>query len=137
MKVTADHDQQDRQIEELDHQHQQVIPIEGDDDPPPAAPAAMTPRDDSRLVYERTPGWAEGWVRVTLEERPSGTKVVIEGHNYEYALNPTPLVLEGITRALRSITPDDLEAGRAVIGPVGWRALTVITRRVAAAAVAA
>lgn len=30
------------------------------------------------LICERTPGWAESWVRVSLERAPVGPRVVIE-----------------------------------------------------------
>ena len=53
--------------------------------------------EDTGLIYERTPGWAEGWVRVSLERDPGGPRVVVYGHNYEYRLVPTAFVLEGVT----------------------------------------
>ena len=86
------------------------------------------------LIYERTPGWAEGWVRVSLEHGDTGPRVVIEGHNYEYRLVPTAFVLEGLTEALRAITDDELRHRRARLGPVGVRALERLrsARRMAA-----
>ena len=81
--------------------------------------------EPAELVYERCPGWIEGWERVRLVRNKRGNRIIMEGHNYRYDLEPTTFVLEGITRALQRFTPDQIERGEVVIGT---RGLTVLER---------
>ena len=82
-----------------------------------------TNAEPAELVYERCPGWIEGWERVRLIRNKTGTRVVMEGHNFRYDLEPTTFVLEGITRALQRFTPDQIERGEVVIGTRGLKVL--------------
>lgn len=79
------------------------------------------------LVYEVTPGHAEGWERVTLERTVQGVKVVVcQGHT-EYKLVATPFVLEGLLSTIKRIARGEL--AHAELGRVGWRALEVTARK--------
>lgn len=80
------------------------------------------------LIYERTPGWAEGYVRATLERTARGPRLVLEQGHATYVMVPTAHVLDGILANLRAITALELATGRANIGPVGQRALELATR---------
>jgi hypothetical protein len=79
----------------------------------------------SNLVYEVTPGHAEGWESVTLERTMQGVKVVICMGHAHYRLEPTPFVLEGLLKTIRRIARGQIP--NAKLGCVGWRALEVHT----------
>lgn len=81
----------------------------------------------SGLVYERRGECAEAWVRVSIEHTPGGARVVIEEGHARYSLAPTLHVLEGVTRNLRTITPEELATGTVTLGPLGVRALQVLS----------
>jgi hypothetical protein len=82
------------------------------------------------LVYEIVPGHAEGWERVTLERRTQGVKVVVCQGHAEYALEPTPFVLEGLLTTIRRISRGELP--KATLGCVGLKALERTSRRILA-----
>jgi hypothetical protein len=82
------------------------------------------------LVYEIVPGYAEGWERVTLERRTQGVRVVVCQGHAEYALEPTPFVLEGLLTTIRRISRGELPMAK--LGCVGLNALERISRRILA-----
>jgi hypothetical protein len=81
----------------------------------------------SNLVYEVTPGHAEGWERVTLERTVQGVKVVVCQGHAQYKLEPTAFVLQGLLKTIKRIARGEL--AHAELGRVGWRALEITARK--------
>lgn len=78
---------------------------------------------ETELVFELTPGWVEGWVRVDWVRTRAGVRLLEQGHTHRYDLEPTAFVLAGFERALKRITPSQIARGEAQIGSRGLRVL--------------
>ncbi len=83
-------------------------------------------------VYEIQPGYAEGWERVVLEQRPEGVRVIVNMGHVEYVMIPTAFVLEGLLETARRVARGEIP--NATLGPIGQRALEIMARAVRIAA---
>ena len=92
------------------------------------SPASAPQGQGPHLVYSRRGVAPEGDVRCFIERTPAGVRVVLEQGHVTYSLAASRFVLEGVTANLRSITPAELEAGRATIGRLGYLALERLAR---------